>query len=337
MEALAELRPHVGQRAGCRFLGLSRATLHRRTHPVARAQVPRSPRKVPEWALNATERQAFLDLAHSRQFIDKSCAEIFYALLDQKHQYLCSIRTMYRILSEHGEVKERRNQLRHPVYTRPELLATGPNQLWSWDITKLRGPSRGIYYHLYVVIDVYSRYVVAWMLADRESEELATELLSEAYRRHGITPGGLTVHSDRGPAMKAASVTNLLATLGVTKSHSRPHVSNDNPYSESHFKTMKYRPDFPPRFGGLEDGRTFCRSFFRWYHDEHYHSGLCWLTPSTVHFGEATAVLEERHATLTAAYRDNPSRFLHRPPVRQRLPTEVWINPPTGVPATALQ
>jgi len=285
--------------------------------------------------LSEAERQSFLDLAHSLPFVDKSAAEIFYTLLD-RGEYMCSIRTMYRILAEHAEVKERRNQLRHPVYKKPELMATAPNQLWSWDITKLRGPSKGVYYHLYVVLDVYSRYVVAWMLASRESEDLAKELLTEAYRKFGIRPGELTTHSDRGSAMKAQTVIDLLATLGVTKSQSRPYVSNDNPYSESQFKTMKYRPQFPGRFGSMEDALAFCRAFFAWYNEEHYHSGICWLTPASVHYGQADRVLAHRHTALTAAFELNPNRFLMGRPKPQTLPLEVWINPPATTLPTKL-
>lgn len=334
MQALDELTTAaVGQRAACLYLGLSRATVHRRAHP--RIPEDKTPRKGPEWALSPAERQRFLDLAHSRQFVDKTAAEIFYTLLD-RGEYLCSIRTMYRILAENAEVKERRNQLRHPVYKKPELMATAQNQLWSWDITKLRGPSKGVYYHLYVVLDVYSRCVVAWMLASCESEDLAKELLAKGYRKHGIRPGQLTTHSDRGPAMKAQTVTDLLVALGVTKSHSRPYVSDDNPYSESQFKTMKYRPQFPGRFGSMEDAHAFCRTFIDWYNKEHYHSGICWLTPETVHYGQADRVLGQRHIALTAAYELNPHRFLTGRPKLQTLPQEVWINPPATTLPTKL-
>ena len=326
MQALNELREAaVGQRAGCLYLGLSRSTIHRRAHPPLPGA--KTPRPAPEWALTQEERQAFLDVAHSLPFVDKTPAEIFYTQLD-RGEYHCSIRTMYRILAGNAEVKERRNQLRHPVYKKPELMATAQNQLWSWDITKLRGPSKGVYYHLYVVLDVYSRYVVAWMLASRESEDLAKELLAEGYRKHGIRPGELTTHSDRGPAMKAQTVTDLLAALGVTKSHSRPYVSNDNPYSESQFKTMKYRPQFPRRFGSMEDALAFCRTFFIWYNEDHYHSGICWLAPATVHYAQAYRVLAQRHVVLTAAYELNPQRFLTGRPKLQTLPQQVWINPP---------
>lgn len=331
MQALGELRETMGQRSACLYLGLSRATVHRRVHPSLPGA--RTTREGPVWALSEAERQAFLDVAHSLPFIDKTAAEIFYTLLD-RGEYLCSIRTMYRILAEHAEVKERRNQLRHPIYTKPELMATAPNQLWSWDITKLRGPTKGIYYHLYVVIDVFSRYVVAWMLASRESEDLAKELLADAYYKHGVRPGELTTHSDRGPAMKAQTVVDLLARLGVAKSHSRPYVSNDNPYSESQFKTMKYRAGFPGRFGSQEDALAFCRPFIVWYNDDHYHSGICWLAPVTVHYGQAERVLAQRHEALTAAYELNPSRFFAGRPKLQTLPQEVWINPPATAAST---
>lgn len=325
MQALNELSAVVGQRAGCEILGLSRATAQRRAHPVTRGE--RMSREAPTWALTESERQEFLSLAHSLPFIDKSPAEIFYTLLD-RHEYICSIRTMYRILNDHAEVKERRNQRRRPVYTKPELMATAPNQLWSWDITKLRGPTRGIYYHLYVLLDVYSRYVVSWMLASSESGELAKTLLSEACVKYGIQPGQLTTHSDNGSAMKAEPVVNLLLTLGVAKSRSRPYVSNDNPFSESQFKTLKYRPEFPSRFGSQEDGLAFCRAFFKWYNEEHYHSGICWLTPEAVHFGHASAILAQRHTALVAAFELTPDRFPNGLPRIQVLPTAVWINPP---------
>lgn len=326
MQAMNELTEIVGQRASCFFFGISRATAHRRSHPILHAA--KAPREAPDWALDQAERLKFLDVANSQPFVDKTVAEIYYCLLD-RGEYICSIRTMYRILAEHDEVKERRNQLRHPVYKKPELMATAPNQLWSWDVTKLRGPTKGIYSYLYVVIDVFSRYVVAWMLASRESEDLAKRLFSNAYIKYGILPGSLTVHSDRGPIMKAKAVADLLANLGVTKSHSRPYVSDDNPFSESQFKTMKYRPEFPQRFGSIEDAFAFCRTFFVWYNDDHYHSGVCWLTPATVHYGQASQILAQRHATLVAAYETNPNRFLRGMPRLQRLPLEVWINPPT--------
>ncbi|MBU6430347.1 MAG: IS3 family transposase, partial [Cyanobacteria bacterium REEB65] len=323
-DALLDLAGEFGWRKACTAMGMSRATLYRR--PKAQTASP-PPREAPAWALSGEEREEFLHFAHSNP--DLAPMEIYCRLLDAG-RYICSPRTMYRILADYGEVRERRDQLRHPKYARPELLATGPRQLWSWDITKLRGPGRGVYYHLYVLIDVYSRYVVAWMLAERESGQLATTFLREACRKEGIRPGQLTIHSDRGPAMKEKTVVDLHARLGLTKSHSRPYVSNDNPYSESQFKTMKYRPEFPDRFGSFEDARAFCDDFFHWYNHEHFHSGICWLTPACVHFGEAAGVLESRHATLLAAFERMPERFLGRPPRPRQLPAEVWINRPTA-------
>lgn len=235
---------------------------------------------------------------------------------------------MYRILAEEQQVRDRRDLLRHPIYQRPELLATGPRQLWSWDITKLRGPCKGLYFQLYVVIDVFSRYVVGWMLATHESEELAMQLLETCYEREGVRPGELTVHADRGPAMTSSGVAGLLERLEVRKSHSRPGISDDNPYSESQFKTMKYCPQFPDRFGSLEDALHFCRRFFAWYNKDHYHSGICWLVPSVVHHGQAEAVLAQRHATLMTFYEADPLRFRNRPPKLYTLPEQVWINRP---------
>jgi putative transposase len=323
--ALAELEASIGGRRTCRALGLSRATQHRRRNP--QPPKPRRPREAPEWTLSLAERQAFLDLAHSPRFVDNTATEIFFHLLDD-NVYLCSRRTMYRILAEHSEIRERRDLLRHPKYERPELMATGPNQLWSWDITYLRGPARGVYFYLYVVLDVFSRNVVGWMLAHRESEELARELLARAFRIEGILAGTLVLHADRGPAMKAKSVADMLERLGVAKSHSRPSVSDDNPYSESQFKTLKYRPDFPGRFGSFEDALTFCRGFFPWYCNDHYHSGICWLHPADVHSGRHQQILLARHAVLSAAYDAHPDRFPNGRPRLLTLPGTVWINPP---------
>ena len=249
------------------------------------------------------------------------------AILDEG-KYLCSIRTMYRILHDAQEVRERRNHLRHPNYKKPELLATGPNQVWSCDITKLLGPAKWTYYHLYVILDIYSRYTVGWMLASRENADLAKRLIRDSIEKQNVEPNQLTIHSDRGPAMKSHTVAQLMATLGVTKSHSRPHVSNDNPFSESQFKTLKYRPGFPDRFGSQEDARAFCQRFFTWYNDEHYHSGLGMLTPASVHYGHAEEVLARRSKTLDAAYEVHPERFTGTRPRPLALPEAVWINPP---------
>ena len=249
-----------------------------------------------------------------------------YAVLLDEGRYLCSVSTMYRLLRRDDLVCQRRQ--RPPGnFVRPELLATAPNQVWSWDITKLKGPVKWSYHYLYVVMDVFSRYVVGWMVAERECQQLARQLVDEACMRHGIKRDQLTLHADRGPAMTSRSLAELLTDLGVTKSHSRPHVSNDNPFSESHFKTLKYHPDFPERFGCVQDARQYCGSFFSWYNDDHHHSGLAWLTPEMVHFHRAQAVLLQRQATLDAAYARHPLRF-NRPPVVAQLPKEVWINAP---------
>jgi putative transposase len=285
--------------------------------------------------LSAQERQQALDLLHSPRFADSSPAQIYATLLDEGH-YLCSIRTFYRLLLSHQEVRERRNQLRHPSYQRPELLATAPNQVWSWDITKLRGPVKGSHYSLYVILDIYSRYVAGWLVAEGESKALAERLIRETLTKYSIPPGQLTLHADRGSCMTAQTVAQLLAELEVAKSHSRPHTSNDNPYSEAQFKTLKYCPQFPERFASIHEARAFCRSFFSWYNNQHRHSGIALLTPADVHFGRAQQVLEQRTATLIAAYKAHPERF-NRPPVPQPLPHAVWINSPeTTTPRTSL-
>ena len=269
-------------------------------------------------------------LVSEPRFADQAPAEVYATLLDEK-RYLCSERTMYRVLAENSEVRERRNQLRHPSYAAPELLATGPNQLWSWDITKLHGPAKWTYFYLYVIIDVFSRYVVAWMVAHRETAALAQRLIEETCERQKITPGRLTIHADRGTSMTSKPVALLLSDLGVTKSHSRPHVSNDNPYSEAQFKTLKYRPDFPRSFGCLEDARAHGSDFFAWYNDEHHHSGLGLLTPHQVHHGLAEAQVADRAATLAAAFKATPERFPRgapRPPPLPRMPSSGgWETP----------
>jgi putative transposase len=262
---------------------------------------------------------------------DASPREVYARLLDED-RYLCSVRTMYRILNEDDAARERRDQLRHPVYTKPELLARGANQVWSWDITKLLGPQKWTYYYLYVILDIYSRYAVGWMLAHRESADLATRLIEESIDKQQVCQDQLTLHSDRGPSMGSHSVAQLLATLGVIKSHSRPHVSNDNPFSESQFKTMKYRPEFPKRFEGYEHALGFCREFFTWYNDEHYHTGIGLMTPAMLHYGEAEEVRRSRQRVLEAAYAAHPERFVSGCPRAPRPPQEVWINPPTNPP-----
>ena len=325
MAIVTELAHDVGVDSACGGLGIPRATFYRQTGP--RPQKARKPRPRPPRALSDRERQAVLDVLNSERFADKAPDEVYATLLDEG-TYLCSRRTMYRFLAEAGEVRERRDQLRHPDYKKPELLATGPNQVWSWDITKLLGPAKWTYYYLYVILDIYSRYVVGWMVATRESKTLAKKLIAEACRKQGIVPGQLTIHADRGSSMKSKAVAFLLADLGVTKTHSRPHVSNDNPYSESQFKTLKYRPDFPERFGSIEDGRAHCQVFFPWYNVEHRHSGIGLLTPADLHHGRADAVVARRQIVLTAAYAANPERFVKSHPVPPAVPEAAWINPP---------
>jgi len=289
---------------------------------------PKEPVK-PERSLSEDERQHVLDTLNSERFVDMPPTEVYATLLDEG-VYLCSIRTMYRILEENKEVRERRNVARHARYEKPELLATQPGELWSWDITKLKGPAKWTYYYLYVIMDVYSRYVVGWMVAPRESAELARKLISETIVKQEADPNKLTIHADRGSSMKSKCVAMLLSDLGVTKTHSRPHVSNDNPFSESQFKTMKYRPEFPANFGSMEDARGFCGGFFDWYNREHHHSGIALLTPEMVYYGLAEEVRLNRNVTLERAYQQHPERFVRKVPESPRLPDAVWINPPAA-------
>lgn len=323
IDTIKTLGPELSIVATCAALNFARATYYRQLQPVYGPAPKRdSPRALP-----ADERKAVLDVLHEDRFVDLAPAEVYATLLDEG-RYLCSERTMYRVLAENQEVRERRDQLRHPKYAAPELLATAPKQLWSWDITKLLGPAKWTYFYLYVLLDVYSRYVVGWLVADGESAVLADRLMSDAYDRHGIKAGQLTIHADRGPSMKSDHVAMLLANLGVTKTHSRPHVSDDNPYSEAHFKTLKYRPDFPERFGCIEDARAFLADFFRWYNNEHHHTGLGLLTPADVHFGRAEQRYAGRSTVLEAAHRTHPERFVNGAPVPPPLPSAAWINKP---------
>jgi putative transposase len=268
-----------------------------------------------------------LEVLHTPRFVDRSPAQAYATLLDD-NTYLCSVRTMYRILEGAGEARERRRQLTHPRYVKPQLLPTRPNEVWSWDITKLLGPRKWVNFHLYVILDIFSRYVVGWMVAERESATLAKELIRSSCRKQGIERGELTVHADRGPSMRSKCVAHLLADLGVTKTHTRPYTSTDNPYSESHFKTLKYCPEFPGRFGSPQDARVFGRMFFPWYNREHRHSGIAYLTPEAVHYGDAARLLENRRVVLSQAYEFHPERFVRGRPSPQQLPDAVWINPP---------
>ncbi len=323
---ITEHRGCFGVQPICTALGVARATYYRRQSPrTALRGGGCHPR-----ALSAEEHHKVLNVLHEERFCDQAPGEVYATLLDEG-QYLCSERTMYRILAENHEVRERRDQLRHPRYAAPELLATRPNEVWSWDITKLLGPSKWTYFYLYVILDIFSRYVVGWMVVHRESAVLAQRLIEQTIKRQDIEPGKLTLHADRGSSMTSRQVALLLADLGVTKTHSRPHVSNDNPYSESQFKTMKYRPEFPDRFGCLQDGRGFCGEFFHWYNHEHYHSGLGYLTPFAVHFGQAHEQREQRALVLRCAYENNPGRFVRGLPQPPALPEQVWINKPNEV------
>lgn len=326
-QAVEELTPLVGTRAACRALGVAPATIYRRRRPPEPR--PKKPRPKPARALSTTEREAVLEELHSERFVDCSPAQVWATLLDEG-RYLASERTMYRILAEQGESRERRDQLVHPPYRRPELLAERPNELWSWDITKLLGPAKWTYFYLYVILDIFSRYVVGWTIQHRESAQVARALIAQAITQQGITPGQLTIHADRGGSMRSKPVAFLMADLGVTKTHSRPYTSTDNPYSEAQFKTLKYRPDFPDRFDSIEHSRSFCRMFFPWYNYEHRHSGIGLMTPATVHYGRADEVCEQRARVLAAAYQANPERFVHGLPQPPQLPKAVWINPPSG-------
>ena len=332
MQTAQALSEKIGKQAACAALGIPRSSLYRaaqpRPEPVARKISPR--------ALSPSEKQAIRAELNSVRFQDCAPREVYATLMDEE-LYLCSWRTMYRVLAESLEVRERRNLLRHPSYTKPELLATAPKQLWSWDITKLLGPSKWTYFYLYVILDVFSRYVVGWMIAERESAALAEELIAQTCARQGIQRGQLTIHADRGSAMTSKPVAFLLADLGVTKTHSRPHVSNDNPYSEAQFKTLKYRPDYPTRFGCQQDARAWASPFFDWYNHEHHHTGLALLTPADVHFNRAQVVLQKRQAVLQAAYARTPERFVKGIPCPAQLPAAVWINPPTSRTAALIE
>jgi len=327
-QAVEELTPLVGTRPACRALGVAPATIYRRRRPPQPCpETPQAPTPPPR-ALSVVEREAVLDVLRSERFVDSSPAQVWATLLDEG-RYLCSERTMYRLLAQHQEVRERRDQLTHPAYAKPELLAERPNQVWSWDITKLLGPSKWTYYYLYVILDVFSRYVVGWTVQLKESAEIAEQLIAQAIAQQQITRGQLTLHADRGSAMRSKPVAFLLADLGVTKTHSRPYTSTDNPYSEAQFKTMKYRPDFPERFGAIEVARSFCRPFFDWYNHRHRHSGIGLMTPAAVHYGRAGALHDERARILAAAFAANPERFVRGMPVPPALPTAAWINRPS--------
>jgi putative transposase len=329
-EAIALLAPRIGTRAACRAAGVPQATWYRRHRisvPAPKpAPVPHAQRAQPR-ALPAAEREAILDVLHSSRFADLAPDEVWATLLDEGI-YLGSVSTYYRVLREAGESRERRRQATHPAAVKPELVATGPNQVWSWDITKLHGPVKWTYYHLYVILDIYSRYAVGWMVATRESAVLAEKLIAATCAKQGITRGQLSLHADRGSSMTSKPVALLLADLGVTQSHSRPHVSNDNPYSEAQFKTLKYRPAFPARFPSIEAARAHCQEFFSWYNNDHRHGSLGLHTAADIHHGHAPAVQAARARILDAAYSAHPERFVSKPPAPPKMPATSWINPP---------
>lgn len=326
MNALATQIPVV---EACGAVSVPRSTYYRLQKPVLAVSAsnpkPRSPR-----ALTREEQATVLDVLNSERFQDQAPREVYATLLDDGI-YVCHWRSMYRYLSANQQVSERRNQLVHPAVVKPELVAMAPNQLWSWDITKLLGPNKHRFYYLYVMLDVYSRLVPGWLLAESESEELAQQLVRETCEKQNIPLGQLTLHADRGSAMTSKPLALLLSDLGVVKSHSRPRTSNDNPYSEAHFKTMKYRPDYPDFFASLPDARAWAQGFFQWYNQEHKHSALCLLTPAAVHYGQASSILRARHAVRQEAYAAHPERFVKGPPTLPNLPPEVWINRPQPV------
>ena len=318
-EALGE---DVGVSEACRALSVPRSSVYRARQPQAeRAPRPTSPR-----ALSDEEKAKIRVILNSERFCDSSPREVYATLLDEDGVYLCHWRTMYHILHEHDEVRERRKQRIHPKRVKPELRATGPNQVWSWDITQLKGP--GCFFYLYTIIDVFSRYLVGWMIAAHESGELAEKLISETCAKQGIERDQLILHSDRGSAMRSKTVKELLKALGVEKSQSRPYTPTDNPYSESQFKTMKYRPDYPGEFSGIAQSRQWTRAFVDWYNNQHHHTGLALMTPATVHYGQVEAEREQRQRVLDAAYVAHPERFVGGRPTPPELPKEVWINQP---------
>lgn len=328
MRAVTALSKQADIQSTCAALGVPKASYYRWQKKQEELGEHMAIKKKPPLKLSDLERQAVLNILNNERFVDQSPGEIFNILLDEG-TYLCSERTMYRILTDEKQVRDRRTQSRTNHYEKPELLAEVPNQVWSWDITKLKGPQKWSYFYLYVIIDIYSRYVVGWMVADRESAGLAQQLISETCRKQGIYPGKLTIHADRGSSMKSKAVAHLLADLGVTKTHSRPYTSDDNPFSEAQFKTLKYCPEFPKNFGCIQDSQVFCRAFFKWYNHEHRHSGINRLTPSTLHHGVAQKVLDNRNRVLAKAYEKNANRFKHKKPNAGEVPKAVWINPPT--------
>jgi putative transposase len=316
----------------CEIVGMPKPTYYRLRKPKPEPTV--IVRSSPPRAFSDAEKKIVLDTMHEERFVERAPREVYAALLDEGRR-ICSVSSMYRILAANDEVRERRNFVRHPKYEKPQLLATGPNQVWSWDITMLKGPEKWTHYYLYVIIDIFSRYVVGWTVSPRQTAELASELIEETCLRQSIDKDQLIIHSDRGAPMISQKVVHLLAELGVTKSLSRPHVSDDNAYSEAHFKTLKYQPRFPEKFGSIEDAQDFLRWFFSWYNNEHYHSGIALMTPEVVHYGLAENCNRSRQRVLLRAYEERPDRFVRGQPRTLKLPTMAWINPPPPAVANA--
>lgn len=329
MGAFNALAPQIGLAPACAALHINRAQIYRQDarRRVLISHKPPALRPRAPLALSGPERQRLLDVLYSERFADCAPRTVYARLLDEG-MYLASVRTMYRLLAVEGQSRERRNQCVHPAYAKPELLAVQPNEVWSWDITKLKGPVKWSCYHLYVILDIFSRYVVGWMIALRETAQLAEQLIAETIAKHNIAPATLTLHADRGTSMRSKPVAALLVDLEVTKTHSRPHVSDDNPYSEAQFKTLKYRPDFPERFGSIEDARAHSQKFFNWYNNTHCHSGIGFMTPESVHYGRAQAMFQQRADILNVAFLAHPNRFKRNAPQPPQLPTAAWINPP---------
>ena len=328
MGALADLTADIGAVAACDAFAIARSSFYRHNRRAGGTDNPCPSRRRSPLALSTEQKQRVVDLMHSEPFVDMAPHQIYARLLDQG-DYLCSIRTMYRLLKAlHGQVKERRRHVQRPAYAKPELLATRPNQVWSWDITKLKNTIKWTYFYLYVIIDIFSRYVGGWMVADTEQAALAKRLISHSCSSQNIGANQLTLHADRGSSMKSKAVAELLVGLGVLKSHSRPHVSDDNPFSEAQFKTLKYCPQFPDRFGSIQDARAFCQTFFTWYNHQHHHTGIGLMTPAQVHYGLADQIYQDRCRVLQSAYQMHPQRFKHRQPTPPQLPDAVWINKP---------
>ena len=334
MGLVTEVADRVGTGAACDALGVPRSSYYRSRRP-PRVR-PFKPRPRPARALPLEKRAVVLEVLQSERFVDVAPPEVYATLLDEGVRH-CSVRSMYRYLAQEGQVRERRDQLRHGGYAAPELLATGPNQVWSWDLTKLRAEAKWTYYHLYVLLDIFSRYVVGWMLAHRESGDLAAKLIEQTCEKQKIDRDQLVIHADRGSAPKSKTVAQLFADLGIESSHSRPHVSNDNPFSEAQFKTLKYRPTYPKRFGSYEHALSYCRDFFDWYNGNHRHAGIAMLTPDSVHHGQAADAIARRQRVLDESYATNPERFVNGPPVARGLPAKVWINPPEDKSRSVIQ